>query len=263
MVPSAAVPEPSLARIAALAGVALVAGTMDAIAGGGGLLTLPALLWAGLPPHLALGTNKGQSVFGSGAALARFGHAGLVDGRRARVTFPAGLAGSLAGAALVLVVPADRLRPIVLALLAFAAVFVGTRRPRPAPVDGAPPRPQALPAAAAIALGIGAYDGFFGPGTGTFLIVAFVAVLGDGLARASAGAKVVNFASNLAAVSLFAARGVVVWRIALPMAVAQLAGGWLGAHLAVRRGDALVRRVAVVVALALAAKLAWDMRAAG
>ncbi len=252
-------PEPSLAQIAALVAVALVAGTVDAIAGGGGLLTVPALLWAGLPPHLALGTNKGQSVFGSGAALARFSRSGLVDGARARITFPAGLAGSLAGAALVLVVPADRLRPIVVALLAFAAVFVGTRRGGPAPVNGAP-RPGATPAAAAIALAVGAYDGFFGPGTGTFLIVAFVALLGDGLARASASAKVVNFASNLAAVVLFAARGAVVWRIALPMAAAQLAGGWLGAHLAVRRGDALVRRVVVWVALALAAKLAWDMR---
>ena len=114
-------------------------------------------------------------------------------------------------------------------------------------------------AGAAAAL-IGAYDGFFGPGTGTFLIVAFVALLGLGLAHASAEAKVVNFASNLAALVLFAVRGTVLWRVALPMAAAQLAGGWIGAHLAVRRGDALVRRVVVGVALALAAKVAWDMR---
>jgi uncharacterized protein len=113
--------------------------------------------------------------------------------------------------------------------------------------------------AAVIALAIGAYDGFFGPGTGTFLIVAFVGLLGDGLARASADAKVVNFASNLAAVALFMTRGTVLWRVALPMAAAQLAGGWLGAHLAIRRGDALVRRAVVAVALALAAKLALDM----
>jgi hypothetical protein len=114
--------------------------------------------------------------------------------------------------------------------------------------------------AGAIALCIGAYDGFFGPGTGTFLIVAFVALLGDGLTRASAAAKVVNFASNLAAMALFATRGVVVWRVALPMAGAQLVGGWLGAHLTVRRGDALVRAAVLVASLALAARLAWDMR---
>ena len=87
-----------------------------------------------------------------------------------------------------------------------------------------------------------------------------MALLGDGLAHASAAAKVVNFASNLAAVALFAAKGTVAWRLALPMAAAQLAGGWTGAHLAVRRGDALVRRAVVAVALAAAAKLAWDMR---
>jgi uncharacterized membrane protein YfcA len=111
-----------------------------------------------------------------------------------------------------------------------------------------------------IALVVGAYDGFFGPGTGTFLIVAFVALLGDGLARASASAKVVNFASNLAALALFAWRGVVIWPVALPMAAGQLCGSWIGAHLAVRRGDALVRRVAVLSALALAVKLALDLR---
>jgi uncharacterized protein len=253
--------DPSVLEIALLTAVALVAGTVDAIAGGGGLLTLPALLAAGLPPHLALGTNKGQSVFGSFAALVRFAHAGLVDGPRARVTFPAGLGGAFLGAALVLVVPPATLRPIVLVLLAVAALFIGLR-PAPAPpADAAPIRARARPAVAVlVALAIGAYDGFFGPGTGTFLIVAFVGLLGDGMARASASAKVVNFASNLAAVVLFASRGIVVWKIAVPMAAAQLAGGWVGAHLAVRRGDALVRKVVVAVTLALAAKLAWDMR---
>lgn len=253
-------PDVSLAHLAVLVLVSLVAGTVDAIAGGGGLLTVPALLWAGLPPHLALGTNKGQSVFGSFSALARFSQSGLIDGRRARITFPLGLAGSLVGAALVLEVSPSALRPVVLALLASAALFVGMRRPGRTPLEDAPRRPGVTLAAGGIALVIGGYDGFFGPGTGTFLIVAFVALLGDGLAHASASAKVVNFASNLAAVLLFASRGVVVWRVALPMAAAQLVGGWIGAHLAVRRGDALVRRVVVAVALALAAKLAWDMR---
>jgi len=253
------VPGAGLPEILVLSAVALVAGTVDAIGGGGGLLTVPALLWAGLPPHAALGTNKGQSVFGSFAALARFARAGLVDPARAKVTFPLGLAGSLAGAALVLAVPASALRPAVIALLALAALFVGLRRAPPARLEDAPARRGALAIAGAIALAVGAYDGFFGPGTGTFLIVGFVALLGDGLAHASAGAKVVNFASNLAAVALFAAKGTVVWRLALPMAACQLAGGWLGAHLAIKRGDALVRRVVVAVAVAAAAKLAWDM----
>jgi len=242
-----------------LAGVALCAGTIDAIAGGGGLLTVPALLFAGLPPHLALGTNKGQSVFGSFAAMIRFARGGFLDRRRAAVACPLGFLGSAGGAALVLSISPRILRGVVLALLVGAAAFVALRGgARPGAQPARPPIRYAL--VAAIALAVGAYDGFFGPGTGTFLIVAFVALLGDGLTAASAAAKVVNFASNLAAVVLFAFRGVVVWRVALPMAAAQLLGGWVGAHLTVRRGDRLVRRAAVVTALALAAKLAWDMR---
>jgi uncharacterized membrane protein YfcA len=254
------VPDPGLAEIAVLAAVALAAGTIDAVAGGGGLLTVPALLAAGLPPHLALATNKGQSVFGSLAATARFARSGLVDPRRAAIGFPAAFAGSLGGAALVLAVPPATLRPVVIVLLAAVALFVGVRRTPPPRLEDAPRPRGELAVAALIALAVGAYDGFFGPGTGTFLIVAYVGLLRDGLAHASAAAKVVNFASNLAALVLFAARGAVVWRLALPMAAAQLAGGWLGAHLTIRRGDLLVRRAVVAVALAAAAKLAWDMR---
>jgi uncharacterized membrane protein YfcA len=254
------VPSAEPLQIASLSAVALVAGTIDAIAGGGGLLTVPSLLWAGLPPQLALGTNKGQSIFGTLAALLRFRRAGLVEGERARVTFPLGFAGSLCGATLLLAVPPAALRSLIALLLAAAAVVVALRRsPSPAPL-AAPPRRRAALLAGAVALVVGAYDGFFGPGTGTFLIVGFVSLLGDPVSRASAAAKVVNLASNLAAVVVFSSRGTIAWRIALPMAAAQLAGGWLGAHLAVRRGDALVRRVVVAVALVAAAKLAWDAR---
>ncbi len=255
-------PHLSPLAIGALALVALAAGTIDAIAGGGGLLTVPALLAAGLPSHLALGTNKGQAVFGSFTSMARFARAGMIDPARARVGFPLGLLGSLLGAALVLRVPAAALRPVVLVLLTGAALFIGLRRGQAEARAAAdrPRRHRGSFTAGLVALCIGAYDGFFGPGTGTFLIVASVALLGDGLTEASASAKVVNFASNLAAVVLFASRGLVLWQVALPMAAGQFAGGWLGTHLAVRRGDGLVRRVAVAVSLALAAKLAWDLR---
>lgn len=256
-------PDLSPLAILALAAVAFTAGVVDAIAGGGGLLTVPALLAAGLPPHLALGTNKGQAVFGSFAAMVKFSRSGLVEPARARLGFPLGFLGSLAGAALVLRIPPASLRPVVLVLLAAAALFIGLRRGKPEAraAAGLPPRRHGGSLAAGlVALSIGAYDGFFGPGTGTFLIVAAVAFLGDGLAQASASAKVVNFASNLAALTLFAARGLVAWQVSLPMAAGQLAGGWLGAHLAVRRGDRLVRAVTVATTLALAAKLAWDLK---
>nr|WP_242589003.1 TSUP family transporter [Corallococcus macrosporus] len=250
----------SALKLVLLCVAALSAGFVDAIAGGGGLITLPALLTAGLPAHVALGTNKGQSVFGSGAALVRFARAGLVDGKLAKVTFPFGLMGAFGGAALVLLLKPEVLKPLVLVLLIAVAVFLAFRR-TPPKRDGVEPspRPRAQAIGALIALAIGTYDGFFGPGTGTFLIVAFSSLLGHGLARASADAKVVNFASNLASVTLFALRGVVLWKVALPMAAAQFTGAWLGAHVAVKGGDKLVRGVVLGVVAALVLKLGRDV----
>jgi len=242
-----------------LCAAAFTAGTVDAIAGGGGLLTLPSLLAVGLPPHVALGTNKGQSIFGALASLVRFSRAGLVDARLARVSFPLGLAGALGGAALVMLVRPEVLKPVVLGLLMAVAVFLTFRRGGATGEAKVPPGERAMAMAALGSLALGAYDGFFGPGTGTFLIVLFSAVLGQGLARASANAKVVNFASNLAAVALFASRGVVLWRLSLALAGFTLAGGWLGAHFAVKGGDRLVRRVVLGVVVVLGLKLARDL----
>jgi uncharacterized membrane protein YfcA len=247
---------PDALTIALLALAALGAGTVDAIAGGGGLVTVPALIAAGLPPHAALATNKGQSVWGSGSAMLTFWRHGRLDLAKARVTFPLAMAGAFGGAAAVLAVAPDVLRPVVIALLVFAVVVLVVRKPERA--HPAPP-PHRIARAAVIALVIGAYDGFFGPGTGTFLIVGFVAFCGDTPTSATADAKVVNFASNLAALAMFAARGAVLWRVALPMAAAQLVGGVLGARLAVRGGARLVRAMVVIVSLALCAKLLRDL----
>jgi uncharacterized protein len=252
--------EPSWPVIVALTAVAALAGLVDAIAGGGGLLTVPALLTAGLPPHLVFGTNKGSAVFGSGAALLRFWRAGLVDGSRAGPLFALGFLGSLGGAALLLAVNPAVLKPLVLVLLVAAGVVVAFVRPD-VKLAGLPPPPRALLRAGLVALVVGAYDGFFGPGTGTFLILAFVGVLHLGLQAASANAKVVNFASNAAAAALFAVQGTVLWHVSIPMAAGQFLGGLAGAQLAVRGGDALVRRVVLVVVVALVAKLAWDLMA--
>ena len=249
-------------QLALLVLTALAAGTIDAIAGGGGLLTLPALLAVGLPPHLALGTNKGQSVFGSLSALLSFARAGKLDRARARLTFPAGLVGAVGGAALVLLVDPKTLKPLVLVLLMLAAVVVVFRRaPKAGAVDARPPVPieRARRLAIGIALCVGAYDGFFGPGTGTFLILAFVLLLREPMTNATANAKVVNFASNLASVTLFGLKGTVLWRIALPMAAGQLVGGFVGAHLAVKGGERTIRLGVLVVVIALSCKVALDV----
>ena len=246
--------ELGLGPTLALAAVALVAGGIDAIAGGGGLLTLPALLHAGLPPHLALGTNKGQSVFGSGAATLRFARAGHLAARRSAHSFAAGFAGSLTGAVLVTQVDRDALKPMLIVLLVAAAVLVLVPRP-----GGTRTARRPLLAAVLVSLAVGFYDGFFGPGTGTLLIVGFLWVLGEGPVEASANAKVVNFASNLAAVVWFGSQGLILWTVSLPMAVGQFTGGLIGAHVVVTRGGTVVRGAAVAVAMAMVGKLAYDV----
>ena len=249
---------PSPAMVALLIAAAFFAGLVDAIAGGGGLISLPALLAAGLPPHVALGTNKGQAVFGATASAISFWRRGVVDRERAALGFTAGFVGSCLGVWGVLSVPLRPLRVIVIVLLLCAAAVVLARRN----IEGRPrsmgARARAA-AVAAIALVLGAYDGFFGPGTGSMLVVAFAVVFGDALTRASGNAKVVNLASNIAAMILFAHRGVVLWSIALPMAAANALGAATGAHLAVRKGDRLVRAVVLVVVAAIAVKLATDL----
>jgi uncharacterized membrane protein YfcA len=241
--------------IAMLAITAFVAGAVDAIAGGGGLITLPALLTAGLPPHLALGTNKGQSVWGSAAALITFWRAGQVDRKQAQLAFPLGLVGAAIGAALVSGIDKDALRPIVIVMLVAAAALLVIKKP---PGTGELSR-HYLSIAAALALAIGFYDGFFGPGTGTFLIVGFVALCGRTMTSATADAKVVNFASNLAAVGVFLYEDSIVWSVALPMAGGQLLGGFLGGRLAIKGGTKLIRIAVLAVSGALVAKLVVDL----
>jgi uncharacterized membrane protein YfcA len=248
----------SAAQMALLCGAAFCAGTVDAIAGGGGLITVPALLWAGLPPHAALGTNKGQSVFGSFAATLRYRHAGLLDSATTRVAFPLGFLGSAAGAVLALWIRPDVLRPIVLALLVLVAAVIASGRLRPR--EGMATTEGHTWAIAAIALTLGAYDGFFGPGAGTFMLAAYVGLAHRPLRHAAANGRVLNFATNLAAMLMFAREGAVVWAVSLPMAGFQLLGGFLGAHLAVRRGERLIRGVVFVVVIGVVVWLLNDVR---
>ncbi|AKU97285.1 Membrane protein, putative [Labilithrix luteola] len=244
--------------ITLLAIAAFFAGLVDAIAGGGGLITVPALLAAGLPPQIALATNKGQSSFGAVSSFVSFWTRNGIDRRRVPISFVFGMLGSLAGARVLLLVKPEPLKPIVLVLLLVAAgIVLLPRKPPPA----VPPEPKThlMIALVPMAFGFGFYDGFFGPGVGSMLIVGFVMLFGDTLTRASGNAKVVNLASNLAALGLFAIKGAVLWRVALPMAAANATGAFVGARLAVKRGDRLVKTMVLVVVCVLVVKMAYDL----
>ncbi len=250
--------SPAIAGLLALVGLA--AGFVDAIAGGGGLLTLPALLLAGFSPQAALATNKGQSLFGSGAALLRFSRSPLLDRKRARVSFLPAFVGAFAGVLLVTRVSPSALRPIVLVLLLGVAVTLLVRQTNGREeVPHGPPLARPAWLAALVAGLLGLYDGFFGPGCGTFLIMLYVALWHDAMDAASANAKATNFASNVASFIAFAWAGGIVWSAALPMALGQAIGGRLGAHATIASGRVLVRRVVVAVSLAFVVRLSWQL----
>jgi hypothetical protein len=246
--------------IAVLCGTATAAGFVDAIAGGGGLLTVPALMTFIPSPHLALATNKGQAVFGAVASATSFWRGKSVDRARAPLAFLCGSVGAASGALLQLRVRPEPLKPIALVLLVLAAAVVALR-----PLIIRDVKPHAISgrgsnlSLATIAVTIGGYDGFFGPGTGSLLIIAFVTFHGDTMTRASGNAKIVNLASNLTSFGIFAVKGTIIWSVALPMAACSAVGAALGARVAMKRGDAFVRFVVLAVVGALVVKLAFDL----
>lgn len=236
-----------------LIAVAGLAGLVDAIAGGGGLLALPALLWAGLPPVQALATNKLQGTFGTLTASVHYVRKGEIDLSRLQLPIALTAVGSVSGTLAVQHLGSETLQQIVpLLLIAFALYFLFS--PRIGDQDAHHRISHAL-FGVLIGFGVGFYDGFFGPGTGSFFAVAFVMLLGYNLRRATAGTKVLNFTSNIASLFVFAAAGQVVWQVGLPMGLAQMAGAWLGSHLVIRHGTRLIRPLLVIVSLAISIRL--------
>jgi uncharacterized protein len=235
---------------------ALLAGFVDSIAGGGGLLSIPALLWAGLGPLETLATNKAQAVFGSGTATANFIHKGQIGLRPAAFAVACTFVGAVGGAWLVQYLDGALLgRLIPFLLIGFALYFLFS--PRVADLDSRR-RLGSAPFALTVGFGVGFYDGFFGPGAGTFYAMGYVALLGYNLRRATAHSKLLNFASNLAALLVFLPGGHIRWPLAAAMAAGQLLGAWLGSHLVLRHGTALVRPVLVFSSLLISAKLLLD-----
>lgn len=235
---------------------ALLAGFVDSIAGGGGLISIPALLWAGLGPLETLATNKAQAVFGSGAATLHFAREGALNPRSARLPTLCTFAGAALGALAVQRLDAGLLTRLIPLLLVGFALYV-LCSPRVSDLDSR--RRLSDPAfALSVGLGVGFYDGFFGPGTGTFFALGHVALLGYNLRRATAHSKLLNFASNLAALLVFLPGGHIAWGLAGAMAGGQALGAWIGSHLVLRHGAALIRPVLAVSSLAISSKLLLD-----
>ena len=239
----------------ALTAVAVLTGFIDAIAGGGGLIMMPALLFAGVPPLNALATNKLQSMFGTGVAMNNFAKAGLVDWRANRLAIGLVFLGAIAGVLLVQTIGGKALALIIPVLLVAAALYI-LLSPRMSDED-AQHRVSAT-ALRADRRAIGLYDGFFGPGTGTFFTTSLVALRGHGLTRATALTKALNFTSNVASVLVFAFAGQMLWLLGLCMAAGAMAGGWIGSHTAMRFGARMIRPLLVLISLGLTGRLLWQ-----
>ncbi|MBO0661014.1 TSUP family transporter [Jiella sp. MQZ9-1] len=238
-----------------LVAVAFVAGYVDAVAGGGGLITIPALLLAGVPPLTALGTNKVQAIFGSASATYAYAAKGHMNLRRQAPMAVLSFAGSCLGAVAARSVPTAILQ-VGLPFLLIAIALLFAFKPGLSDVDAERRLSPAVFAFPLVPL-IGAYDGLFGPGTGSFFMLAFVALAGYGVLKATAHTKLLNFASNLGGFAVFTLSGSVIWQVGLAMGIAQFVGARLGAMTAMRFGSKLIRPLLVVVCLALAIKLLW------
>lgn len=239
-----------------LTAAAFIAGFIDSIAGGGGLITIPALLLSGMPPVEALGTNKLQSLFGSGSATISYAAKGHVDIRKQLPAAAMSCAGSVLGALLATVLPGDILRIFMPILLVAIALYFALK-PNMDDVD----RTQRMTPflfGVTVVPAIGFYDGVFGPGTGSFFMLAFVALAGYGVLKATAHTKLLNFASNIGALGAFALVGVIAWKVGIVMGIAQFLGARLGAYMAMRSGAKLIKPLLIGTCVALAVRLLVD-----
>lgn len=232
---------------------ALAAGFIDAVAGGGGLITIPALLWAGLPVQTALGTNKMQACCGTALAVRNYARAGFIHWREVRSGVLVTLLFAALGAWTVGRMDSAFLKRIIPWLLIAIAVYT-VFSPRMGVVKSKA-RPSPLTFALLGGAVLGFYDGFFGPGTGSFWTLACVLLAGLDLRHATAFTKVMNLTSNLASLAVFLATGSVIFQIAAVMIAGQLAGAQLGSHMVIKNGPAIIRPVLLITVLGLAGKL--------
>lgn len=234
-----------------LAGMSFVAGFVDAVAGGGGLILMPSLLVAGIPPQLALGTNKFAGMFGTATALLNFSRNKMVLWKIAAVGLAFSLIGSVLGTRAILYFNQATVAEIILYLLPVSAILTFLPKKRIRTSSTALSRANLYVHLPMICLTIGFYDGFFGPGTGTFLILGFYIFLGLHLINASAVAKVFNLASNIGSFFTFLVAHKVLFSVGIPIAVANITGGFIGSRLAIKGGQRIIRAFLVIVFIIL------------
>lgn len=249
----------SLPMLLFLMGMTGFAGFVDSAAGGGGLISLPAYLFAGLPVHYTYGTNKFSAACGTTFATVSFFKKGAMNVKIGILAAVGSFAGSALGSHIVLLLSDEMLRAMMLIILPIAAVLILWRRRLPDEnKDDGILTPKKTAIALGIGLAIGLYDGIFGPGTGTFAIIAFTTLMGFDLRTANGNAKVLNLASNYASLITYLMSGLVVFSVGIPCAVSGIVGNLLGSHFALKSGAKFIRPMMLVVLVLLLAKILSD-----
>lgn len=236
-----------------------LAGLIDSIAGGGGLISLPAYMIAGLPAHAALGTNKLSSAIGAAVATVRMARGGYIILRLAVPAVVGALAGSAVGAHLALLTPDGVFQILLVVALPIVAFFVLRKRTLDAPKDTSVSSRKQIAIVAGVSVLVGGYDGFYGPGTGTFMLIAFTALAKLPVKDASGEVRIANLASNVAALATFLSGGVVWIELGLAAAAFSILGNYIGSGLVMKDGSKVVRPIIIAVLAMLFVKVVWDL----
>ncbi len=254
-------PDPDLTTASLMAVAAFVAGWMDAVVGGGGLVQLPALLlgFPGATPAQILATNKFGSVFGTATSSITYWRRVRPDLRTALPMAAVAYLGAVGGALIGLHIPKSAFNPIILVMLVVVGAYTVARPSMGTETALRFDGHRHTGIAMLTGFCIGVYDGALGPGTGSFLVFALVGLMGYAFLEASAKAKIANFATNLGALTVFAPGGHVMWKIGAVMAAMNLLGGYAGARTAVARGSRFVRAVFVVVVVAFTLRIGAEV----
>lgn len=239
--------------------IGFFAAMVDSMVGGGGLISLPALIATGMPTHLALGTNKFASGSGAISSSLTYIKSGNVSKRLMKVLFPCSLIGSAIGVKVVLGLNPDFLKAIIIFLVAIIGIYTLMNKELGLTDNYVEPDKIKMTKGVGLAGFFGFYDGFFGPGTGSFLIFGLIHIFGLDFKRAAANAKVLNLASNLMAAVIFLFSGQVAFQYGVPMAISMIIGAKVGAHFAIKGGSKFIKPIFVIVSFVLVVKMGTDL----
>ena len=248
-----------IVKIIFLCSAGFLAAFVDAIAGGGGLISVPGYFAIGFPPHFTLGTNKFSSSFGSITSTLRFAKSGKVDKNLLKILLPFVFLGAVVGVSSVLVLDPNILKPIVLILLVSVGIYSFFSKSVGLEDKYQGTNKKNLTIGCIFAFFMGFYDGFFGPGAGSFIIFGLISIYGFDFVRASGNAKAMNFTSNITSVVLFAINGKIYYLMGIPMAIFMILGARVGSKLALKEGAKFIKPIFVTMSLAVAGKMLYEM----